>query len=239
MGDQNRFQNPLSSRISARIERNKVADLFLRAFDSRRTGAYSWLCEATPLTLSVRRFKQIEERHRMYPYLKLASTLIKAGFSPKLTLEEKSILTFRAGLTDIDPFIELNNARYFIYMELGRWDFSYRIGFLNLMRKNKWGVALGGSSVRFRRRIPFLRKFTLTTQLICHDGRWFYFLQETHLNGRICSSALMKMGVTSKSGLVPSTEVLKNIDRMDWGVEIPDWVDAWLKAESRRPWPEE
>jgi hypothetical protein len=26
---------------------------------------------------------------------------------------------------------------------------------------------------------------------------------------------------------------------MDWGVEIPDWVDAWLKAESRRPWSEE
>lgn len=175
----------------------------------------------------------------MYPYLKLAWTLIRARSSPQLTLEESSILTFRAGLTDIDPFMVLNNARYFIYMELGRWDFSYRVGFLRLMRKNKWGVALGGSSVRFRRSIPFLGKSTLTTRLICQDGRWFYFLQETHLHGKICSSALMKIGVTSKRGLVPSTEVLKKIDRMDWGGEIPDWVDAWLKAESRRPWPED
>ncbi len=175
----------------------------------------------------------------MYPYLKLASTLIRAKFSSKLALEEKSVLKFRAGFTDIDPFVVLNNARYFIYMELGRWNYSYRIGFLNIMRKNKWGVALGGSSVRFRRSIPLFGKFTLTTQLICHDGRWFYFLQETHANGRICSSALIKLGITSKSGLVPSIAVLKEIDRIDWGSKIPDWVDAWSKAESQRPWPEE
>lgn len=175
----------------------------------------------------------------MYPYLKLASTLIRAKFSPGLALEERSILKFRARFTDIDPFIVLNNARYFNYMELGRWDFSYRVGFLKLMRINKWGVVVGGSSIRFRRKIPFLSKFTLTTQLICHDGRWFYFLQETYVNGKICSSALMKIGVTSKNGLVPSTEVLEKIDRIDWGSEIPNWVNAWSKAESLRPWPEE
>jgi acyl-CoA thioesterase FadM len=175
----------------------------------------------------------------MYPYLKVASTLIKAKRSSTLALEQESILQFRAGFTDIDPFIVLNNARYFTYMELGRWDFSYRVGFLKRMRKNKWGVVLGGSSVRFRRGIPFLAKFTLTTQLVCHDGRWFYFLQETHTKGRICSSALMKIGVTSKSGLVASSEVLQQINRMDWGSTIPDWVNAWSRAESQRPWPKE
>jgi acyl-CoA thioesterase FadM len=175
----------------------------------------------------------------MYPYLKLASTLIKAKFNSKLALDEGSILKFRAGFTDIDPFIELNTARYFIYMELGRWDFSSRVGFLKLMRSKKWGVAVGGSSVRFRRRIPFLRKFTLTTQLICHDGRWFYFLQETHMNDRICSSALMKIGITSKSGLVPSAEVLEKMNRTDWDCKIPDWINDWLTAESQRPWPKE
>lgn len=58
------------------------------------------------------------------------------------------------------------------------------------------GVAIGGASIRYRRRIPFLTKFTLTTELICHDGRWIYFLQETHVKGKICSSALMKGCVT-------------------------------------------
>ena len=175
----------------------------------------------------------------MYPYLKVTATLIKARSRSKLQLEESSILDFRAGLTDIDTFMELNNARYFAYMELGRWDFSYRTGFISLMRKHKWGVALGGCSMRFRRRIPFRSKFQLTTQLICHDARWFYFLQETHMGHKICSSALMKLGVTSKSGLVSAPEVIKHIDRSDWGAEIPAWVTAWIEAESQRPWPTE
>jgi len=173
----------------------------------------------------------------MYPFLKLTATFIKAIFRSELNLEDKSVLRLRTGFTDIDMFMELNNARYFTYMELGRWDFAYRVGFIRLMRKHKWGTALGGASVRFRRRIPFFSKFTLITQLICHDGRWFYFLQETHRKNKICSSALMKLGVTSKNGLVPATDVLKNIDREDWGADVPNWVSAWVEAEGQRPWP--
>ena len=49
----------------------------------------------------------------------------------------------------------------------------------------------------------------------------------------------MKLGVTSKNGLVPATEVIKSIDREDWGADIPKWVSAWIEAESQRPWPTE
>lgn len=175
----------------------------------------------------------------MYPFLKLTATLIKARCRSEINLGDTSALNFRAGFTDIDMFMELNNARYFNYMELGRWDFSYRVGFLSLMKKQNWGVAVGGASIRYRRRIPLLHKFMLTTQLVCHDGRWFYFLQETHSKDQICSSALMKAGVTSKRGLVPSTDVIKAFGREDLSTDIPDWIAAWIKAESQRPWPSE
>ncbi|MCP4981369.1 MAG: thioesterase [Gammaproteobacteria bacterium] len=72
-----------------------------------------------------------------------------------MNLEDRSVIDFRAGLTDVDMFLELNNARYFNYMELGRWDYSYRVGFISLMKNNSWGVAVGGASIRYRRRIPF------------------------------------------------------------------------------------
>ena len=175
----------------------------------------------------------------MYPFLKLSATLIRANFRSKLNIEDKSVLKLKAGITDIDMFMELNNARYFTYMELGRWDFSYRVGFVSLMKRHKWGIVIGGASVRYRRRIPFLSKFTLTTQLICHDGRWFYFLQEMHRKNKICFSALMKAGVTSKNGLVPATEVIKSMGRENWNPDIPKWVDAWIEAEGQRPWPTE
>lgn len=173
----------------------------------------------------------------MYPYIKLALTLLKARYRPRLDIDEKSVLEFRPGIFDIDIFGELNNARYFNYMELGRWDYSLRVGFVKLMHRRKWGIAVGGASIRYRRRIAYRRKFKLTSEMICHDERWFYFLQETYIGEKICSSALIKAGVTSKDGLVPATQVADALGKPGWGVEMPDWVQAWIDAEGQRPWP--
>lgn len=176
----------------------------------------------------------------MYPFIKTAITIIKAKKRPSLAFSEESVLHERVGLTDIDIFMELNNARYLNYMELGRWDYSQRVGFLTLMKKKKWGVAVGGASVRYRRRIAFFQKFTVTSKMICHDGRWMYFLQEFHHDSKskkICASALMKVCVTSKDGLVPAPKVLEALGEDDIYSDIPEWINAWIEAESLRPWP--
>ena len=47
----------------------------------------------------------------------------------------------------------------------------------------------------------------------------------------------MKVCATSKQGLVPATEVLKDMG-IDVDAEIPVWVNAWIEAEGLRPWPE-
>ena len=173
----------------------------------------------------------------MYPIFRFAGVILKARFRKRIQFQEESILNYRVGFSDVDMFMELNNARYLNYMELGRWDYSYRVGFLNLMKSKNWGVAVGGASIRYRRRIPLFNRFTLTTKLICHDGRWFYFLQEFHIRESICASALMKVCAVSKQGLVPATEVIREMgEEMD--ANIPDWVHAWIEAEGLRPWPE-
>jgi len=173
----------------------------------------------------------------MYPYIKLARVLLQARRRSKLGILDQSQLEFRVGLTDADLFGELNHARYLTFAELARWDHSLRVGFVGAMRPQGWGIAAGGASLRYRRRIPLFRKFTVTTGLVGHDGRWFYFLQEFHSRERICASALIKIGVTSKQGLVPAAEVLQTLgETLD--PELPDWVNAWLDAEGMRPWPE-
>ena len=47
----------------------------------------------------------------------------------------------------------------------------------------------------------------------------------------------MKVCVTSKQGLVPAPEVFEALGAEDTFAEIPDWVAAWIDAESQRPWP--
>jgi len=173
----------------------------------------------------------------MYPYIRLARVLLAARGRPALGAHDSSRLDFRVGLFDADLFGELNNARYLVFAELARWDYSMRVGFVRIMRQNRWGLAVGGTSLRYRRRIPLFRKFSVSAELVCHDGRWFYFLQEFHSRGRICASALIKVGATSKQGLVPSTEVLEALGETA-SAEVPGWISAWLDAEGLRPWPE-
>ncbi len=173
----------------------------------------------------------------MYPLIKLGSTLFKARRRPALSIYDVGKIQLRAGITDIDPFIELNNARHLSAYELGRWDFSQRCGLIKVIRDNHWALAVGGASIRYRRRVPFWKQYEVTTQVLCHDGRWFYFLHEILLNGQISSSALMKAGVTSKTGLVDANTVMNALGEPDWNPPMPEWVQAWIDAESQRPWP--
>lgn len=173
----------------------------------------------------------------MYPYFRLAAILLTARHRPALGIDERAEVDFRVGLFDADIFGELNNARYLTFAELARWDYSMRVGFVKIMRQKSWGLAVGGVSLRYRRRIPLFRKFSVTAELVCHDGRWFYFLQEFHSRGRICASALLKVGATSKQGLVPAAEVVDEVGQQV-SAEMPQWVSAWIDAESQRPWPD-
>ena len=173
----------------------------------------------------------------MYPYLLTLRTILQARRRPKLKFDETGVIHLRAGFLDIDHYGEVNNGRQLTLMDLGRYDLGVRGGLMKVINAKKWGFAVGGSSIRYRRRIPFLHKFELHSRLVGHDGRWFYFLQEMKRKESICSSALIKAGVVSKSGLIPATEVMQEFPDMEWDSSLPDWVTAWVDAESQRPWP--
>jgi len=173
----------------------------------------------------------------MYPYLLTLRTILTARYRPTLDFGDTSVINLRAGFTDIDHYGELNNGRQLTLMDLGRYDLGVRGGLMTLIAKKKWGFAVGGSSIRYRRRITLWKKFQLHSEVIGHDGRWFYFLQKMCLGDTICSSALIKAGVISKKGLVPAAEVMQEFPDTKWSGELPDWVTAWINAESQRPWP--
>ncbi len=173
----------------------------------------------------------------MYPYLRTVKTILSARFRSSLNFGDTGILNLRAGLFDIDHYGEINNGRQLTLMDLGRYDIGVRGGLMKLIAKKKWGFAVGGSSIRYRRRIRLWKKFQLHSEVIGHDDRWFYFLQKMCLGDTICSSALIKAGVISKDGLVPAADVMKEFPDNTWTGELPGWVKAWIEAESQRPWP--
>ena len=175
----------------------------------------------------------------MYPYLRLAKVIVAANFGRRLDFRQESALRLFVWPGDIDVYPEVNNGRHLTLMDLGRIDLAARSGFLKITHKNGWSFTAAGASVRFRRRMRPLRHFTLRTQLLGHDDRWFYFDQRTEQGGRTCSAALVRAGIASRQGLVPVAEVLEAVGVGGWNPPLPAWVAAWIAAEAQRPWQDE
>jgi len=171
----------------------------------------------------------------MYPYLRIIKLFATKKARKKLTIGDESILKMRVHLGDIDPFMELNNGRHLTMMDFGRFDLAMRSGLLKAVKEQGWGLAVAGASVRYRHRLKLFQKYTLHSQVVGYDEKWFYFHQKTVSNGKIHSAALIRTAVTSKKGAVKTSRVLKVMDyKVDYNV--PEWVAAWAKADELRPW---
>lgn len=176
---------------------------------------------------------------QMYPYLRFARVVLASRFGPRLTFDAESVIGLRIWPGDIDLFPEVNNGRHLTLMDLGRFDLALRCGLVNVLHRHRWGLTVGGASVRFRRRVRPFRKVLLRTSVIGHDRRWFYFHQRIEEKGTTCSSALVRAGITSGGRLLPVPTVREAINLPGWNPELPAWVRAWIEADHLRPWPPE
>ena len=173
----------------------------------------------------------------MYPLIRLITTSVKSMRSEKLDVFDVSETTFRARPWDMDMFMEVNNGRLLTLYDLGRFDLGVRIGLISILKKNKWGLVVAGSSTRYRRRVRMFDKVTMRTQVIGLDDKWIYIAQSIWVKGQPTSSALLRTGVTAKGKVIPTAEVATAFGPGEWKTEMPTWVQAWIDADAGRDWP--
>ncbi len=173
----------------------------------------------------------------MYPIIRLISSTMNAKKSEKLAFDDVSEIQFRCRPWDLDMFMEMNNGRILTLFDLGRFDMSIRTGLADVLRKNRWGLAVAGSTTRYRKRIKLFNKVTMKTQAVGYDEKWFYVAQSMWLGDTPASSVLLRTCITRKGGAVPTEEVLAQMNAEHWKPALPDWVEQWQQADSHRPWP--
>lgn len=173
----------------------------------------------------------------MYPFIRTLLTLSRAKQRSPLGIDEQSVLHFTAMPWDIDIFGEVNNGRQLTLFEQGRWDLAARIGLLSTLKRQRWGLVVAGSSVRYRKRIRMFDKIECHTQCAAVQGRWFFISQSFWVNGEPCSHALFRTAVTAKGKTVDSSEVFEVMDLQGWPHPTPDWVNDWSHSDAQRPWP--
>ena len=119
-------------------------------------------------------------------------------------------------------------------MDLGRYCHGVRMGLLKVLRDNDWGLMVAGNFTRYRRRIKFLQKYTLESEVVGYDERWFYFYQKTIRHDQIHSSALIRTAVTSKDGLVATKLVAEKLG-LEFNPQVPQWVQKWIELNEISP----
>ena len=179
----------------------------------------------------------------MYPFLRLAATMVRARRAPPMGLTDTATIHLRCWPWDCDMFGEMNNGRILTLFDLGRFDAGERFGLSRMLVREGWGLAVAGSSTRYRKRILPMAKVEMRTRLVGWDEggdrpKFFYLVQEMWVGEDCACQALLRTAVTAKGrGAVPTGEVMAALRRSEPSPALPGWVAAWVEAESARPWP--
>ncbi len=176
----------------------------------------------------------------MYPYHRLVKMVLGNFFRKQevFDIEKEYRWNFRPSFGDIDVYHEVNNGRHFVFCDLARYDISFRIGLFRYVRKNKYAFVIGGSTIRYRKRLAPFRKATVRTRMVGIDEKFYYFQQTIEQRGEVKSSALIRAGIRFKGGSTIPVEVMR-----DLGYDVTPFMEPWVRSwaswdNEARPWPE-
>lgn len=179
----------------------------------------------------------------MYPYLRLTNLIVKSSLKIKkkgnISLTDQTEYHFRANLSDIDNYLEMNNGRILTLFDLGRADFAIRVGLGKKLLTNGWGLVVAGSTVQYRKRIRAFNHVTIKTHIAAIDEKWFYIEQSMWVKDQCANTALLRTAVTSlKTGKpIKTDKVLSALGYDDIALPPSEWVQAWIDADKLRPFP--
>lgn len=173
----------------------------------------------------------------MYPFLRMAKELVRARRLPPLGLLDTHVSHHRCWPWDLDPWMELNNGRTLTLFDLGRLPLGRRTGLDRVLRANRWGLTVAGSSVRYRRRVTVFSALTMHTRCIGWDARFLYMEQSMWRGDDCTSHVLIRSAVVSKGGMVAPEKLARAMGHSGQSPALPAWVLAWIEADATRPWP--
>ncbi|MEO0401168.1 MAG: acyl-CoA thioesterase [Pseudomonadota bacterium] len=174
----------------------------------------------------------------MFPFLRLAKDSFVAARQPKIALTDTHVSHHMVWPWDLDGFLELNNGRALTLYDLGRLGMAFRVGLVDVLKAQRWGLTMAGSSVRYRRRMHMFERFETRSRAVCWDDKFTYIEQSMwKTNGECASHVLYRAAVTDKNGIVTPDRIAAAMDHDPTSPPMPEWIAAWVEAEAKRPWP--
>lgn len=174
----------------------------------------------------------------MYPWIRFVTTMVRGRRLTPMGALETHVSRHRVSLFDCDMFGELNNGRILTLYEFGRWQLALRAGLWDAMRKQGWGFAVAGASVRYRKRLVPFEHFEMRTRVLGWDARFVYVEQGMFkTSGECANHALFRTAIVSGGRAVMTERLEAEMPGLGASPALPDWAGAWIGADRTRPWP--
>ena len=175
----------------------------------------------------------------MYPIIRVIKETLRAKRMPALPPLGAHVSYHRCWPQDLDTFMEMNNGRILSILDIGRTGLAARVGLIDALAKNRWGLTVAGSSLRYRKRLRPFVKFRTISRAVSWDHRFFYIEQSIWIGKDCAVQALFRTAVTDKNGIIDPARVFEYVGHDGAAPEKPAWVQAWIDADNTRPWPPE
>ena len=147
---------------------------------------------------------------------------ITASKRKRIGLIDESELTLRVLPTDLDINLHLTNARYLSMMDLGRTELIIQTGVLKKVLAKRWLPVVAVANLKFYKQINPFQRFKLITKIIGWDEKWIYIEQRFEVNENLAAVGVIKGLFRSKSGNVPTEEMLLLAGYAGDDLELPE-----------------
>src|SRR5688572_23994590 len=101
----------------------------------------------------------------MHMILRTLLIFLKKPFLSKSEFHDKTSITLRVLPTDLDLLWHVNNGVYFSFMDLGRWDATFRNGAFDKAKKQGWYPVVAGETIKFKKSLKLWDKFQIETEI--------------------------------------------------------------------------
>jgi acyl-CoA thioesterase FadM len=173
----------------------------------------------------------------MYPFVRLIKQLASARRAPPLGMFDTHVSGVLCWPWDLDMFLEMNNGRVLTLFDLGRLGLGQRTGVFAGLRRQGWTLTVAGSSTRYRRRVRLFDRLEMRTRFVGWDARFLY-MEQSMWHRDVCTShVLIRTAITDSEGLVRADRFGPAFGLPAIAPKLPDWAEAWARADAARPWP--
>lgn len=164
--------------------------------------------------------------------LRLLAAVVAALLRPRVGLLDECAIALRVWPNDLDSNLHMNNSRYLLAMDVGRWELVMRTGFWRELWRRRWFPVVGSATLRFRRSLDPFQRYRLVTRLVAWDEKWCFLEQRFERGGHVHAVGRVKALFRGPQGHVRTAALLSAAGYPEAPPrQMPEAIRLWQEAE--------